>query len=798
MAAASGVSADTIFVNAAQILPSALQTGNSWAFAYKDLQDALADAVAGDEIWVAKGTYKPTATTNRAISFQLVSGARMYGGFVVGATSISQSDPLANPTILSGDIGGASIADNSFHVLTANSVNASTVLSGFVITGGNANSNPSNNGGGGLLSNGGSPYISNCIFIGNNASISGGGLSSVGVGSGNLILVVNSIFMGNTAVSGGAADIQGSPGRFFFCTIRGNSGGGLRFLNNATGSQVASSVVRSNTGPGSPLEQQVLIVNTTMILSTSNITGIGATGVNNIDADPKFVDVDGLDNIPNTLDDNLRLRGSSPCIDRALTSSIIGDTADLDGDGVTSEQLPADIAGLPRRVEDLLVPNGPGALSPAPDIGAFEFQRPRTILVDKDATGANNGLDWQNAYTSLQSAIQELNDIKFGGPGEIWVAEGTYKPTTTTNQTISFLLPFDGQIYGGFAGGELERSQRDWVAHPTILSGEIGNQGSTNDNTDTVVLANGDFYENNTVLDGVIVTGGNGGVGGGIYVKSNAAPTIRNCRIFGNLTGIVFEGNQFAEPVLDNCIVSGNANRGLDITFSSAKVTNCTIAFNTAGFNSGAGIKCDGGTAAIRNCLVFGNSASGNFTQAAQIGKPSGDGLVTSLISCCAIQGFNIGYPNDVNCFAIGANGDCADADGADNLAGNLDDNYAPSACSDVIDAGDNSVAYLDVTDYDDDGLTTEVLNQDLAGGVRRVDLPVPNTGLGVGGIDIGAFERQSLVLPDADYDNDGDVDGADLAQLLGSWLTTNDAIDLNGDCIINGGDLALLLGAWN
>ena len=63
---------------------------------------------------------------------------------------------------------------------------------------------------------------------------------------------------------------------------------------------------------------------------------------------------------------------------------------------------------------------------------------------------------------------------------EVWVAAGTYKPTGGADQTISFNPPAGVKIYGGFAGTETSRGQRDWITNKTILSGDL--QGNDNAN----------------------------------------------------------------------------------------------------------------------------------------------------------------------------------------------------------------------------------------------------------------------------------------------------------------------------
>ena len=118
--------------------------------------------------------------------------------------------------------------------------------------------------------------------------------------------------------------------------------------------------------------------------------------------------------------------------------------------------------------------------------------------VKANATGTNNGTSWTNAYTSLQSAltIAAAND-------EIWVAAGTYKPTTTTDKNSSFVMKNDLSIYGGFAGTETLLSQRNYTTNLTILSGDIGTANNNSDNSYHVVLNTN--ISSSAILDGFII-----------------------------------------------------------------------------------------------------------------------------------------------------------------------------------------------------------------------------------------------------------------------------------------------------
>ena len=204
MAAACGLTAFAPAAEAAVIYVDASaggsDTGTSWHSAHTDLQDALARAAGGDEIWVAAGTYSPGS--DRSDTFTMKNGVGVYGGFDGTETRRSHRDPGNNVTVLSG-------GDNNHHVVTSDSgVGSSAVLDGLTVTGGN------NRGRGAGMLNAGSPAVRDCTFKGNSARL---GSAIYNTGS---PVITGCTFVGNSDVLGTLHN-DGTV-RLENCTFAGN------------------------------------------------------------------------------------------------------------------------------------------------------------------------------------------------------------------------------------------------------------------------------------------------------------------------------------------------------------------------------------------------------------------------------------------------------------------------------------------------------------------------------------------------------------------------------------------------
>ncbi len=209
-----------------------------------ELQTALDNAIEGDQIWVASGTYKPTTDENRGVTFQLNNGVAIYGGFPTAGGDWSQRDWEAYPTTLSGDIGvPGDNADNSYHVMTGIGVEATTILDGFTISLGNANKTYPNNRGGGMFNSSSSPTLTNVTFSSNSASYDGGGMFNLDYSNPSL---TNVTFSGNTAGGGGGMSNFNSYPSLSNVTFSGNTainGGGM---SNSVSSPSLSNVTFSS------------------------------------------------------------------------------------------------------------------------------------------------------------------------------------------------------------------------------------------------------------------------------------------------------------------------------------------------------------------------------------------------------------------------------------------------------------------------------------------------------------------------------------------------------------------------
>ena len=119
------VSSNVLYVN---VLNNESGDGLSWDTAYLTLQEALAVAESGNDIWIAAGTYYPADEDSY---FQMIDDVDVYGGFAGTETSFDQRNWETNVTILSGDLGTVGdSSDNSSHIVIA----ANSTLDGFTIS----------------------------------------------------------------------------------------------------------------------------------------------------------------------------------------------------------------------------------------------------------------------------------------------------------------------------------------------------------------------------------------------------------------------------------------------------------------------------------------------------------------------------------------------------------------------------------------------------------------------------------------------------------------------------------------
>ena len=221
----------------------------------------------------------------------------------------------------------------------------------------------------------------------------------------------------------------------------------------------------------------------------------------------------------------------------------------------------------------------------------------QTAYVNPSASGSGDGSSWENAYTSLENGLADLN------ADQLWIAAGTYIPSETDSGY--FLLNRNMDLYGGFAGTETSIENRDFMNNVTILSGDINEDDipgdfsqNRTDNTLHVLFVRDADKSRSITIDGITVQGGNtlndGDLGfefraGGGILSDNSLQ-VRNCNFNNNFArsgaGLLINDTvRLTANEISNCTFENNLGSAQGVAFvlvDSVMIANTTFKDNNS------------------------------------------------------------------------------------------------------------------------------------------------------------------------------------------------------------------------
>lgn len=644
--------------------------GTSWENT-TTLSKALNRARAGEQIWVRgyeNANEKQMYIPDSKDGFKLKSGVQLYGGFAGTETSIDERETLDFPyrlkyrSILSGDIskndtldavnlifpGNGTRDDNATHVLSidmnpssssGNNNSYPTVVNGFTVTGGHAAA--ADGKGGGIYiygdnSKGGIFRIEQCFLTYNYASQGGAVYVAEEVKdvNNNISLISQCVAYNNAA---GERSVKENAGGGFYIageataantSAFNNENGGMRISPEAT---VTNCTVARNTGAGIDLTEDDHTQNVQNTIIWGNTTlSLQYQPTFRYSAFHEVEDDDSNNNI--YVSDKNRDKEYGPFFDAPSLST--GFDREYNGENTNYPTWSWDILEGTVMVnkgnsnfynqgaygnED--IKGRPRISGDSIDIGAQEYQflpTSRRRYVKEGATGS--GLSWDDASGDLQRMIDELaNNNPQNLAGEVWVAKGEYEPQSqiisATTYSASFRMRDGISVYGGFAGTETTKQERDKGAMPwnytneTVLRGaaytdnlewENSRWTLTSDSRHVVWFAplpseNKNGFDRTTILDGVTIKGGyaQGGLGMDEFQTDKGA-------------GIYIALNAYAQ----NCIIKENHAKGDGgaAYINGGRLTN-SLVFNNNSDANGGGVYIEN-AGIILACMITNNSAN--------------------------------------------------------------------------------------------------------------------------------------------------------------------------------------------
>jgi hypothetical protein len=532
---------------------------SSWSTAATNIQDAIAAAEPGAQVFVTNGAYAPITAYNDspALSVRSINGA------------------------------AATIIDGGRRSPCA-SLSTNVSLSGFTLTNGVSEYGAGAYGG----------TLSNCVLIGNSAASSGGGAFEC--------TLINCALAGNSAaVYGGGAYGCALDN----CTLTGNSSSIPSGFPGASACTLNNCIVYFNSGYN---------YDSSCTLNYCCTKPLPTNGVGNISADPQLAsashlsaaspcrgagsaayangaDIDGESwlNPPSIGCDEYRAGAVTGPLNAAISATFtnvpvgfaVGFTAMIEGrttastwgfgDGSLATNQPYASHAWTALGDYLVVLRAYNESQPGGVSGSMTIHvvaRPTHYVMANSANPSPPYLSWATAATNIQDAVDAATV-----PGAlVLVTNGIYAG--------------GGRVAGGATNravvGNLISVQSVNGPLFTIIDGSRSNR--------CVYLAD------NTSLSGFTLTNGAASQGGGAQCAS-AAAVLSNCVVTGNSVGWL--GGGAYGGTLNNCTLSHNsASDGCGGGSYLSRLNNCVLSGNSARAGSGA----YGGT--LNNCILTGNS----------------------------------------------------------------------------------------------------------------------------------------------------------------------------------------------
>lgn len=625
---------------------------NAWSNAYPDLQAALNAATNNDTLYVAGHTWTITNSLNWTGVASYVS---IRGGYA--ATNSADLPGTNNPVLWPTVISRVNPVYTNRILRMENVTNA--YLEGFTLTGGIISND-----------NGGGVWATNCrnfkliaCTISNNLAINDGvGLNGGGVylASNTVAMISNCLIRGNAVIGGRYVAMSGGG----ICVARGATAEVVNCVitrNKAWNTSISSGQTAQGGGvysAGALMARNCLIVQNEALHTSGAAANELGDGVSVGSGSAILENCTVADNVGQGV-----CRGGGTV---ALTNTILwanGDdlngtgfilasctVEDGDSNGVNGviSQAPQFMYGYYLETNSLCVNAGTNAswqtaggyttrIDGEADTGAADLGYHYSsgfdltwadLYVAPNGTNSSSGLSWGAAKRSIAAALALARDGT-----RIHVASGFY-----TNGVETFPLVVSNltglQILGT---NVLDTVLRPGANGPGIRAG----------------------WAPKLVIEGLMVTGSvSSAGGGGMSLTYCANAEIRSCAIVSNTTGASAYGGglyiaEDSSVIVSNCLFKSNRTPGDYGSGGGIYVGRATtllgletaIASNFAGSSHGGvwggGLYNNGGTVALRNCLVVNNRVlygSGND------GYERGHGIASSgtlLLDSCTVAGNN-------------------------------------------------------------------------------------------------------------------------------------------------------------